>query len=111
VSAALTTLLQENRKENPYLHKELYKNLHLVYGKWDAYNRDNHVEKKKAPIFSIAQGTAMLELPTISIRTLLDKAVTVLSWYGAERMEDIYSHLSKNVKKIPYDSILNHYRK
>jgi hypothetical protein len=111
VSASITCLLQENQLPNPFCQPDLYKNLHLAYERWSAYNRDNPREKKKAPTFSVEQGTAMISLPCVDNRTLLDKAVLVLAWYGGERIEDIYNHLSKNIKCIPYDFILNHCRK
>jgi hypothetical protein len=97
LSAAISCLLQENRQPNPYTDKEVYKNLTLVYKKWNNYSRDHPSAIKKAEIFSIEQGTAMLELPTENKRKILDKVVLVLSWYGGERTLDIYKHLSKNI--------------
>jgi hypothetical protein len=45
----------------------------------------------------------MLLLKTEDMETLIQKAVLVLSWHGAERAEDIKLHLSKDVSRIPYD--------
>jgi hypothetical protein len=39
----------------------------------------------------------MLELPTENKRTILDKVVLVISWYGGEGIIDIYKHFSKNI--------------
>jgi hypothetical protein len=92
-------------------HKEVYKNLTLAYKKWNNYSRDHPSAIKKAEIFSIEQGTAMLELPTENKRTILDKVVLVLSWYGGERILDIYKHLSKNISIIDHYFVLKHCRK
>jgi hypothetical protein len=102
-SAAISCLQQENRQPNQFLHKELYLNLHLAYAKWEAYTRDHPREKLKAVDFSVEQGNQMLLLPIEGYRTLLDKAVLVLAWNCAQRVEDIYLYESKNIKKIKLD--------
>jgi hypothetical protein len=51
VSASITCLLQENQLPNPFCQPDLYKNLHLAYEKWSAYNREETFEIYRSKYF------------------------------------------------------------